>query len=63
MRRKVARWTGMAVTFVVVLGSDFDVVLALPLGLFAGGLAAILTWFAEPRAANGRSAPQVLRTE
>jgi hypothetical protein len=35
----LAQWTGIAVTAIVVSGSDVDVVYAVPLGLFAGALA------------------------
>lgn len=52
MGRKIAQITGAAVTSVVVLGSDFDVLLALPLGLFAGALATLLVRIAEPRPAR-----------
>ena len=49
---KIAQITGVTVTSVVVLGSDFDVLLALPLGLFAGALAALLARIAKPRPAR-----------
>jgi hypothetical protein len=39
MPTKLAQWTGIAVTAIVVLGSDMDVLYAVPLGLFAGALA------------------------
>lgn len=52
MGRKIAQITGVTVTSVVVLGSDFDVLLALPLGLFAGALAALLVRIAAPRQAK-----------
>ena len=35
----LAQWTGIAVTAIVVSGSDIDIVYAVPLGLFAGALA------------------------
>ena len=44
MPTQLAQWTGIAVTAIVVLGSDIDVVYAVPLGLFAGALA---TFFAS----------------
>jgi hypothetical protein len=49
----LAQWTGLAVTAIIVSGSDIDVVYAVPLGLFAGALATFLTALAEryrPRA-------------
>ncbi len=39
MPKNVAQWTGLAVTAIVVLGCDMDVVYAMPLGIFAGALA------------------------
>jgi hypothetical protein len=44
MPTQLAQWTGVAVTAIVVLGSDIDVIYAVPLGLFAGALA---TFFAS----------------
>ena len=38
-RFNVAQWTGIAVTVIVVLGNDLDVIYAVPLGLFASALA------------------------
>ena len=49
---KIAQITGVIVTSVVVLGSDFDVLLALPLGLFAGARAALLARIVKPRPAR-----------
>ena len=50
---KFAQLTGMVVTAIVVLGTDADVLLAIPLGILAGALA---TFFAalseEKRLAN-----------
>lgn len=42
MPRNVAQWTGFAVTIVVVLGRDVDILTAVPLGLAAGLLAGLL---------------------
>ena len=39
MPKNVAQWTGLAVTAIVVLGCDMDVLYAVPLGVFAGALA------------------------
>ena len=39
MPKNVAQWTGLAVTAIIVLGCDMDVVYAVPLGVFAGALA------------------------
>lgn len=38
-----AQWTGIAVTVIVVLGNDLDVIYALPLGLLASALATIFS--------------------
>ena len=35
MPKNVAQWTGLAVTAIVVLGCDMDVVYAVPLGAVA----------------------------
>ena len=42
-RINFVQWTGIAVTMIVVLGNDLDVVYALPLGLFASALAALFS--------------------
>jgi hypothetical protein len=34
-----AQWTGLAVTFIVISGTDMDMVYAAPLGIFAGAIA------------------------
>jgi hypothetical protein len=39
MPRNVAQFTGMAVTAIIVFGTDMDVFYAMPLGIFAGALA------------------------
>jgi hypothetical protein len=43
MRLNLAQWTGIAVTTIVVTGSDMDVLYAVPLGVFAGALATFLS--------------------
>lgn len=42
MRQMAGQIAGMAVTGIVVLGTDIDVLLAVPLGIFAGALAIAL---------------------
>jgi hypothetical protein len=42
-RLNLAQWTGIAVTVIVVLGNDLDVVNAVPLGLFASALATLFS--------------------
>jgi hypothetical protein len=43
----LAQWTGIAVTIIVVSGTDMDVVYAVPLGLFAGALATFFSALAD----------------
>jgi len=47
MPKNVAQWTGLAVTAIVVLGCDVDVLYAVPLGVFAGALATFFVSLAE----------------
>jgi hypothetical protein len=45
--QKMAQLTGMIVTSIVVLGTDTDVLWAVPLGILAGGLATFFMALAE----------------
>jgi hypothetical protein len=47
MPRTLAQWTGVAVTAIVVCGSDMDLLFAVPLGIFAGALATFFSSIAE----------------
>jgi len=47
MPTNLAQWTGIAVTSIVVLGSDMDVIYAVPLGIFAGALATFFSALAD----------------
>lgn len=47
MRNSTGRWTGVAVTALVVFGCDLDVAYAVPLGLMAAALATIFVTLAE----------------
>ena len=47
MRFNLAQWTGIAVTTIVISGSDMDVVYAVPLGFFAGALATFISALAH----------------
>jgi hypothetical protein len=47
MPLKMAQWTGIAVTAIVVSGTDMDVVYAVPLGIFAGAIATFCTAMGE----------------
>jgi hypothetical protein len=51
MPKNIAQWTGITVTAIVVLGCDTSVFYAMPLGIFAGALAAFLVATAESRLA------------
>jgi hypothetical protein len=51
-----AQWTGMAVTAIVVFGTDMDVIYAVPLGILAGALATFLWAAADQQALRGRTA-------
>jgi hypothetical protein len=41
MPKNIAQWTGFAVTVIIVLGRDADVLTAVPLGIAAGMLATL----------------------
>ena len=47
MPKTLAQWTGVAVTAIVVSGSDMDLLLAVPLGIFAGALATFFSSLAD----------------
>jgi hypothetical protein len=51
---KFAQVTGMIVTSIVVLGTDTDILLAIPLGILAGGLATFFVSLSEARTAEKR---------
>jgi hypothetical protein len=68
MPLNLAQWTGIAVTSIVVLGTDLDVVYAVPLGFMAGALATLFSTLAneglrvarkDPLAASGLPAAKV----
>jgi hypothetical protein len=46
---KFAQITGMIVTTIVVFGTDTDVLLAVPLGILAGGLATFFVALSEQK--------------
>jgi hypothetical protein len=48
---KFAQITGMIVTSIVVLGTETDILLAIPLGILAGGLATFFVALSENRTA------------
>jgi len=52
MPKNVAQWTGIAVTAIIVLGCDIDVLYAVPLGIFAGALATFFASLTEQRDAR-----------
>jgi hypothetical protein len=47
MPKTLAQWTGVAVTAIVVSGSDMDLLFAVPLGIFAGALATFFSSLAD----------------
>jgi hypothetical protein len=49
MNMRLAQITGMAVTTIVVFGTDLDVMYAVPLGIFAGALAMFFAALGEAR--------------
>jgi hypothetical protein len=49
---KMAQLTGMVVTAIVVLGTDVDVLMAVPLGILAGGLATFFMALADRQPAK-----------
>ncbi len=52
---KFAQITGMIVTSIVVFGTDTDILLAVPLGVLAGGLAVFFVSLSEQkRIANSK---------
>jgi hypothetical protein len=51
MNMRLAQVTGIAVTSIVVFGTDLDVAYAVPLGIFAGALAMFFAALAEARLA------------
>jgi hypothetical protein len=51
MPQTLAQFMGILVTAIVVLGTDLDVLYAVPLGIFAGALTTYFASFApEPKA-------------
>ena len=51
---KFAQITGMVVTTIVVFGTDTDVLLAVPLGILAGGLATFFVALSEQKRVANR---------
>jgi cell shape-determining protein MreD len=49
MPKYVSQWTGVAVTAIIVLGCDMDVLYAMPLGVFAGAVASFIVALADAR--------------
>jgi hypothetical protein len=49
MPKNVAQWTGLAVTTIIVLGCDMDVIYAVPLGIMAGALATLFAALSDGR--------------
>ena len=51
---KVAHLTGLIVTTIVVMGTDADVFVAVPMGILAGALATFFVGLGEARLASSR---------
>ena len=49
MPKNVAQWTGLAVTTIIVLGCDMDVLYAMPLGILSGAMATFFVALADAR--------------
>jgi len=47
--KNIAQWTGICVTSIIVLGTDMDVIYAMPLGIMAGALAVFFVSLSENR--------------
>jgi hypothetical protein len=57
MPRNVGQWTGLAVTAIIVMGCDIDVVYAVPLGILAGTLATFFVTLDDQRRKALKLAP------
>ena len=55
MPRTAPQWTGLAVTLIIALGCDRDVIYAIPIGVMAGAIAWALIAFDESRLAMQRA--------
>jgi hypothetical protein len=47
MPKHIGQWTGLAVTTIIVLGCDMDVLYAVPLGIMSGALATFFVALAD----------------
>jgi len=59
--KNYAQWVGIFVTAVVVLGTDMDVVYAMPLGIIAGALAVFFVTLSEWKLEQIQRAPLLRR--
>jgi hypothetical protein len=48
-RLSIAQWTGITITVIVVLGKDFDILYAVPLGILSSLLATLFSELANFR--------------
>ena len=55
MPKNIAQITGIAVTAIIVMGADLDVLYAMPLGIMAGGLATFFVAWSDARAKAARA--------
>jgi hypothetical protein len=59
--KNYAQWIGVFVTSIVVLGTDMDVVYAVPLGIAAGALAVFFVTMSEWQDRQRERAPVLRR--
>ena len=61
--RSVAQLTGVIVAGIVAFGTDTDLFVAVPLGVFAGALATLFVSMSEQRFTGSRVQPRVPQEE
>jgi hypothetical protein len=59
--KSYAQWVGIFVTVIVVLGTDMDVIYAMPLGIAAGALAVFFVTLSDWRTQSLQRAPLLRR--
>lgn len=61
MPKNYAQWVGMFVTAIIVLGTDMDVLYAMPLGIIAGALAVFFVTLSDWKLEQLQRAPLLRR--
>jgi len=59
--KNYAQWVGMFVTAIIVLGTDMDVLYAMPLGIIAGALAVFFVTLSDWKLEQLQRAPLLRR--